>query len=176
MIKFIHICLAFVFVVTAGGCSQAQKQSTNSKPVGTKQLSSQAFNSEAFETLKQEKLGERWLMVIWSLDCPACFKELKLIQKLQKAQPSKPLNVVYINVDDSDEVAFERKQVLAVYDMQPAKNYYFTEGQADKSRYQIDPNWYGELPRSYFVDEQGNFKGKSGLLDEKLIKQWLINN
>lgn len=154
----------------ASSCSQAKKQQVNHRA-----FSLQPFTNDAFINLKQQKKGERWLMVIWSLDCPACFKELKLIQDLQSANPNKTLNVVYLNADDSDEVEFERKQVLVVYAMQKVLNFYFVDGEGDRSRYQIDPNWYGELPRSYFVDEKGTFQGKSGLLDEKLIKRWLLD-
>jgi len=174
MIKITNLCLALVLLVITSSCSQAQKQSANSQSLNVEPQNSRTFSKESFIALKQGKLGERWLMVIWSLDCPACFKELKLIQDLQKANPNQTLNVIYLNADDSDEVAFERKQVLAVYEMQKVANFHFADGQADRSRYQIDPNWYGELPRSYFVNEKGEFHGKSGLLDEKLITEWLL--
>lgn len=167
MIKSTSVFLVFVMVF----CSFSQTKSHASK---FKDFSLQPFSHETFIALKQQKLGERWLMVLWSLDCPACFKELKLIQAIQKATPDKPLNVVYINADDTTEITLERKQVLASYDMSFYKNLYFVDGQADKSRYQIDPLWYGELPRSYFVDEEGKFHGKSGLLDETLINEWLL--
>jgi thiol-disulfide isomerase/thioredoxin len=138
-------------------------------------FSLQAFSHEAFKILKKEKLDERWLIVLWSLDCPACFKELKLIQTLQDSNKDKRLNVVFINVDDSDEVELERNQVISFYKMNNFDNFYFTDAMADKSRYQIDPSWFGELPRSYFVNENGKLQGKSGLLDEALIRQWLLN-
>jgi thiol-disulfide isomerase/thioredoxin len=167
MIKYISAFL--VFFMVSCGLSQAQNHAAELKTFGL-----QPFSQESFIALKQQKLGERWLMVLWSLDCPACFKELKLIQAIQKSTPHKSLNVVYINADDTDEITFERKKILAFYEMHFYKNLYFVDGQADKSRYQIDSNWYGELPRSYFVDEEGKFHGKSGLLDEKLINEWLL--
>ncbi len=167
MIKIISVCL--VFFMMSYSHSKAQTNSAESES-----LNPRPFSNDAFTVLKKQKLGKRWLMVLWSLDCPACFKELTLIQSIQKSAPNKPLNVVYINADDSDEVAFERKQVLADYEMSLFENFYFSDGQGDKSRYHIDPSWYGELPRSYFVDEAGKFHGKSGLLDEALIIQWLL--
>jgi len=170
MNKLTSRCLALAFCLMFCNLSQAQNNAYESKG-----FELQPFSQDAFTALKQQKLGVRWLMVVWSLDCPACFKELKLIQTLQKANPNKRFEVIYINADDSNEVEFERKQVLAVYGMQNVENFYFVDGQADKSRYQIDPNWYGELPRSYFVDEQGVFHGKSGLLDEVLISKWLLD-
>jgi thiol-disulfide isomerase/thioredoxin len=170
MKKLTSALLMLALFVMGCGNLEAKKQSSS-----LQSFSLQPFSNDTFIKLKQQKLGKRWLLVLWSLDCPACFKELKLIQTMQTADPNTSLNVVYINADDNDEVEFERKQVLAVYNMLKAENFYFVDGQADRSRYQIDSNWYGELPRSYFVDEQGQFHGKSGLLDEDLIKKWLLD-
>jgi thiol-disulfide isomerase/thioredoxin len=164
MRKRLNIFTALGLFVICCGMSQGKSQPINQQP----------FSKPAFEKMKQQQLGKRWLMVLWSLDCPACFKELKLIQTLQLEHNGKALNVIFINADDTDEVNLERQQVLVSYEMNNFTNFYFTDGQGDLNRYQIDPQWYGELPRSYFVDELGKPHGKSGLLDEKLIKKWLI--
>jgi len=140
-------------------------------------VNQQAFSKLSLEEIKQKHLGKRWLMVLWSLECPACFKELELIKTLKLEHPREALNIVFINADDTDDTDDannERKQVINSYDMKSFVNFYFTDGQGDLNRYQIDPLWYGELPRSYFVNEQGEFHGKSGLLDKSLIKKWLI--
>ena len=52
--------------------------------------------------------------------------------------------------------------------------YHFADGQGDKNRFIIDSSWYGELPRSYFVEANGKFHGKSGLIKEALLTQWLM--
>jgi len=128
----------------------------------------------AFEQIKQSYKGKQWLMILWSVDCPACFKELALIKKLREKRSD--LALVIINADDSDEVSAERSQVIIDYEMDDLTHYYFTDGEGDSNRFMIDANWYGELPRSYFVDAQGEFHGKSGLLKESLIKKWLNIN
>jgi len=50
----------------------------------------------------------------------------------------------------------------------------FADGEGDRNRYLIDANWYGELPRSYFVEPSGKFHGKSGLVSESLLTKWLL--
>lgn len=132
------------------------------------------FSIEAFNKVKQQHQGKQWLTVLWSVDCPPCFKELALIEKLRATH--KNLAIVLINADDNDEVAIEREQVLTMYELNDLTAFNFNDGQGSKNRYSIDPHWYGELPRSYFVDASGNFHGKSGLLDEALLKKWLLAN
>jgi len=131
----------------------------------------QPFSNKGFIQIKQKNHGKNWLMILWSVDCPACFKELALIQKLRIK--NKDLPVVIINTDDNQEIAVERQKILIQYQLNDLPNMFFNEGQGDKERYYIDPTWFGELPRSYFINEQGEFYGKSGLLEEKHITQWL---
>jgi len=132
----------------------------------------QMFNKINFELMKQENLGKQWLMVLWSVDCPACFKELALLEKLHQLQPD--IAVIIVNADDNDEIDNERKKVIASYNLSDLSHYYFADAEGDASRYLIDSNWYGELPRSYFVTADGAFHGKSGLIDEQLLKKWLL--
>lgn len=132
-----------------------------------------AFNKTQLTTLKTQNMGKQWLMLLWSVDCPPCFKELAIIQKLQRQHGE--LAVVIINTDDNDEVNLERKEIIDKFELNDFSNFHFIDGKGDQSRYFIDPNWYGELPRSYFVESNGKFHGKSGLVNESLLTQWLIN-
>lgn len=133
-----------------------------------------AFTKTNFEQIKQQNIGKQWLMLLWSVDCPPCFKELSLIQEMRQTKPD--LNIVIINVDDNEEVTNERERVLNSYGFAQLTNYYFADGEGDRSRYLIDPSWYGELPRSYFVEASGKFHGKSGLVSKSLLTKWLIQN
>jgi thiol-disulfide isomerase/thioredoxin len=134
----------------------------------------EVFNKAGFDQLKKENLGKQWLMVLWSVDCPACFKELALLKKFHQSQPD--IAVVIVNADDNNEVDSERKKIIASYQLSSLPNYYFADDSGDESRYTIDSSWYGELPRSYFVTADGKFHGKSGLIDEQLMKKWLLVN
>lgn len=140
---------------------------------------SESYSQQAIEQLKQEYLGQKWLIVLWSVDCPACFKELALISKLRqhyKESTDDAINVVIINTDDNDEVTQQRQQIITQYKLNDLPLFHFNDGQGSKERYQIDPYWYGELPRSYFVDKKGKVYGKSGLLDEAQLLAWLRAN
>ena len=130
------------------------------------------FSKEVFNQIKVKNLNKQWLMVLWSVDCPPCYKELALLQKLRSENQLAP--VVIINVDDDNEVSAQRERVISKFQLADLSNYYFKNGQGDVQRYTIDSQWYGELPRSYFIGRNGEFHGKSGLLSEKLLIKWLV--
>ncbi len=131
----------------------------------------QAFNSEILLKQQQENKGKRWLILLWSVDCPPCYKELALISHLREQHELQP--IVIINTDDNDEVHAERSKVITQFKLDDLVNLYFIDGQGAYNRYSIDASWHGELPRSYLIDEQGKAKGRSGLLDKETLLAWL---
>lgn len=140
-----------------------------SEPLSKKSVE---FNSIHFEQVKSERLGQKWLALLWSVDCPPCMKELALVQKLHKKK--KDLAIVIINTDTEEGSEKERIDIIKHFNLVNLENFHFTEGQEAQQRYQVDPQWFGELPRSYFIDEKGKFHGKSGLIPEALLSQWLL--
>jgi thiol-disulfide isomerase/thioredoxin len=135
-------------------------------------LNLQAFEPSLFEEIKQEYQGKKWLTLLWSVDCPPCMKELAIVELLQKKQ--KDLAIVIINVDTFEESDKQRDQIIMDFNLTEQSHLYFREGFEDQSRYSIDPQWFGELPRSYFIDAAGVSHGKSGLASKALLTKWLL--
>ncbi len=130
-----------------------------------------AFSKEQLAMIKTKNMGKQWLMLLWSVDCPPCFKELAIIQKLQNQYDG--LAVVIINSDANNEINEEREDIIDRFELGSFTNFHFVDGKGDQSRFFIDPNWYGELPRSYFIENNGKFHGKSGLVNESTLIEWL---
>ncbi len=132
------------------------------------------FNASTVADLKNLYHGKKWLMVLWSVECPPCIKELALLEKLVDQNIDLP--VVVINTDGDLSLYADRKDLISQFNLDSIKSYYFTDGQTEASRFLVDASWFGELPRSYFFDEQGQSRGRSGLLSKNVIKQWLTIN
>lgn len=130
-----------------------------------------AFSAEQFDKIKQQYQGKQWMVLMWSLDCPPCFKELAHVSKLKEGNPQLP--VVLINADGDAQLSGERAALIAKYGLTGLTNLHFEDGQASQSRFAIDPSWYGELPRSYFYKADGTRKAKSGLVSEVALTKWL---
>lgn len=144
--------------------SSAQRLPTGSQP----------FNQQIFEQIKNQHQGTKWLILLWSVDCPPCMKELALVETLRNRK--KDLNVVLINVDTYESSGQQRQEILQHFSLTGLSHFYFRDGFEDHSRYLIDPQWFGELPRSYFVDQAGTFHGKSGLVAKTVMEKWLFSD
>lgn len=131
-----------------------------------------AFSKAQLDKVKTDYKGKQWLMLLWSVDCPPCFKELATLQALQKDHND--LAVVIINSDADNELTEEREAVIKNFELSQVTHFHFVDGKADQSRFWVDPQWFGELPRSYFFAKNGDFYAKSGLVNEAMLKAWLL--
>jgi hypothetical protein len=120
--------------------------------------------------LAAARRNEPFLLVLWSVDCAPCFREFAEFQKLRREGRQLPLVLVA-----TDGLA-ERERVgaaLARFGLQDVENWIFADGNAAKLRFEIDPAWYGEMPRSYFYGRDGQRKAVSGGLSGAQVTAWL---
>lgn len=114
--------------------------------------------------------GQAFLLILWSHDCPPCRKELEYLEMLQQQQAI--TNVVLVNTDGSDEFATVEK-ILNAHQLLALDNWIFANPNIEKLRYSIDPNWAGELPKSYFYNATHERQAKSGSLSIEVLQRWL---
>lgn len=128
------------------------------------------FKSGSLQAIEQSRAGQAFFIVLWALDCPPCRKELELLGQLQRQHENLPL--VLISTDDIGQ----RNEVMAVldkYSLANADAWIFADSYTERLRHAIDPQWYGELPRSYFYDRHHARRAVSGILKERELKDWL---
>jgi hypothetical protein len=130
----------------------------------------QPFQADSLAKIVQSRQGKPFLLVLWSLDCSVCMKELDTLGGLLKRQPK--LNLVLISTD-ATELAGEAAAVLELRGLGQAESWVFAEGDSPELRYALDPTWYGELPRSYFYEANGQRRGVSGAIDAAELNAWL---
>lgn len=120
-----------------------------------------AFDLGSFEQIVVDKNKQDHLVVLWSFDCPPCITELEKISKLHQQFPDYQLTL--INTDVVEEQV-RVKKILQQFDLAGLDNWGFANSDEEKLRYDIDPRWYGDLPRSYFFPLQGKIKRLRGAL------------
>ncbi|MBT3558266.1 MAG: hypothetical protein HN491_10925 [Rhodospirillales bacterium] len=82
------------------------------------------------------------------------------------------LTVVLVSTDkleDSERIEnlLERHQLTGV------ESWVFADPFVERLRYDVDPKWRGELPRTYFIDVSGKLHAHSGMVDPATLKSWL---
>ncbi|NRB37700.1 MAG: hypothetical protein HRU20_04430 [Pseudomonadales bacterium] len=113
------------------------------------------------------------LLVLWSVDCPPCYKELAMLRELLKTQPQLPLTL--ISTDDDPARLAEVENMHRQFNGPQIQKWVFAEGLTPQLRYAIDQRWSGVLPRSYYQNAQGRSIGHSGVLKAQQVLDLLAS-
>jgi thiol-disulfide isomerase/thioredoxin len=119
------------------------------------------FKPGSYQQILTTNANQPLMLVIWSIDCPSCLKDMSLISDFQTKYPK--LKIVMLTTDEVEALP-EIQRILANHKLTTIENWAFAADNPEKLRYEIDPAWYGELPRTYFFDATHQRVGKSGAL------------
>lgn len=114
--------------------------------------------------------SQPYIIALWSLSCTHCVEELVLLGRLKEKYPA--LDLVLVSTDTPDEQPALADR-LAQHRLMGAEQWVFADAFSERLRFEIDPRWQGELPRSYLVGRDGAARAVSGRLDGQTIEIWL---
>ena len=127
------------------------------------------FDMNTRKVIEKRYIDQPLIISFWSIDCPYCIDDLK---KLGKAL-SKNANVKLITVCvDGKESAKKAERILSQANLPNHEQYQYAEVDEDRLRYNIDPAWYGELPRTYFYDAAHQVTPLSGKISNSFLDKW----
>ena len=127
------------------------------------------FDMNTRTVIEKRYIDQPLIISFWSIDCPYCIDDLK---KLGRAL-SKNTNVKLITVCvDGKESAKKAERILSQANLPKHEQYQYAEVDEDRLRYNIDPAWYGELPRTYFYDAAHQVTPLSGKISNSFLDKW----
>ncbi|MBE0436735.1 MAG: TlpA family protein disulfide reductase [Methylomicrobium sp.] len=128
----------------------------------------QPFVDGSYQQILAAHEGRPLVLVIWSLTCSSCLKEMRSLNAWRQSTPD--LEMILLSTDDISEQD-EVLQMLRKHELDGLENWIFADENAQKLRFQIDPRWYGELPRMYFFNAKHERSGVSGVLSEQQYRE-----
>lgn len=123
-----------------------------------------AFTSGSYQQMLANNANRPFMLVIWSVDCSSCLKDMALLSSIHKSRPE--LKMIMLATDDLSATG-EIQQLLEKNQLSGIENWIYAEDNTQKLRFEIDPKWYGELPRTYFLDATHSRVGVSGVISKK---------
>lgn len=154
-----------VFIVLAGLLLWTHCYAAEAEP--------RPFEPGSLAQILVARQNQPFLLVLWSVDCPPCRKELDLLAEAHRKHPGFDLVLVATDgLSSADEV----HGILKQHGLKEVESWIFTNPNAQQLRYEIDPKWYGELPRAYFYDATHKRLGISGALKPEYLNVWLADH
>jgi thiol-disulfide isomerase/thioredoxin len=146
-----HITALFILLVSMTGAALAESAI---KP----------FTSGSYQQILANNAGQPFLMVVWSLTCSSCLKDMELLSNIHKERPG--LKLVMLATDEFSETP-QIQKILEKHQLSDIENWVYANENTQKLQFEIDPGWYGELPRTYFFDSVHQREGISGVLSKE---------
>lgn len=128
------------------------------------------YHRTSLAQIRQTYQGERFVLVLWSLLCSTCLKELDVLAKTLREHPA--MHLVLVSTDNPGDVG-EVSTVLEMRGLENADSWIFADGNVQRLRFTIDAAWHGELPRSYFYAADHQRVAVSGGIDKARLETWL---
>jgi len=128
------------------------------------QAAPSAFVSGSYQQILVSNANQPFMLVIWSVNCSSCLKDMALFSSIHKSRPE--LKMVMLAADDLS-AAEQVQQILEKNQLSDIENWVYAEENTQKLQFEIDPKWYGELPRTYFFDKAHQRAGVSGVLSKE---------
>lgn len=139
-------------------------------PVGVASADALPFTTDSFESISRVNRGQPFALVFWSVDCAPCIKELSTLAVALRQHPK--MKLVLVSTDE-EEARPRVDQMLARHRLDRVESWIFANADSRRLRYQVDPNWYGELPRSYLYDTQQRRVPLIGAITAERLDTWL---
>lgn len=129
------------------------------------------FLRGSWRELRQAHAGHPTIVHLWGLTCAPCLAELPRWADLQHAR--RDLDLVLIAADSAVEDTTRISTMLAQTGLSASESWAFADRFVDRLRFEIDPRWHGELPRSLLIAADGTIETVSGVADLAAIRAWL---
>ena len=82
-------------------------------------------------------------------------------------------DLVVINADLVPNEPGAVSAMLALTGLAPAENWTFNDDFVERLRYEIDPQWRGEIPRTLLIARDGTTTVIEGVADLETVRAWL---
>jgi thiol-disulfide isomerase/thioredoxin len=131
------------------------------------------FGRGSWQELRQAHVGRPTVVHFWALSCGPCLVELPVWGALVRERPD--LRLVLVN---TDRVLEKPERMLATLDkagLRAVENWAFADRFEERLRFEVDPHWRGELPRTLLIARDGAVTAFSGAADPTTIRRWLDN-
>jgi thiol-disulfide isomerase/thioredoxin len=129
------------------------------------------FVRGSWQTLRRNHAGKPTIVHFWGLSCAPCLAELPKWSQLLRQR--RDLDLILVAADPVAESPVELSRVLAKAGLGSAESWVFADRFEERLRFEVDPAWAGELPKTVQIGRDGKESSALGTADFDAIRKWL---
>jgi len=129
------------------------------------------FVRGSWQQLRASHAGKPIIVHFWGLSCAPCLTELPQWGQLMRQRPD--VGLVLIAADPVPEEPRQMTATLTKAGLASAESWTFADRFAERLRFEIDPDWAGELPFTLCITRDGKISRVAGTVDFAAIRAWI---
>src|ERR1700755_1515600 len=106
----------------------------------------------------------------WGVTCGPCKVELPLLGEFMKIHSA--IDMVTVSADLVPDLSGATRSSLAKSGLQSAENWIFSDGFVERLRFEIDPGWQGDIPRTMLISRDGQITTIEGSAEMTELEKW----
>jgi thiol-disulfide isomerase/thioredoxin len=128
------------------------------------------FERGSWQQLLHSHAGRPTLVHFWGVTCGPCKVELPELGQFVKQHPG--VDVVTIDADLVPNSEAAALSMLQDAGLSSAENWTFSDGFAERLRYEIDAAWQGDIPRTMLISGNGKITTIEGSTEPSALQSW----
>jgi len=130
------------------------------------------FERGTWQRLLRSHAGHPTLVHFWGVTCGPCKVELPLLGQFMKDHPG--VDVITISADLVPNLPAATQSMLDKAGLSTAENFIFDDGFVERLRYEIDPAWQGDIPRTMLISRDGTITTIEGSAEIADLEKWSV--
>jgi thiol-disulfide isomerase/thioredoxin len=132
-----------------------------------------AFERGSWQQLRKAHAGKPLIVHFWGVTCGSCRVEMPQWGQFLQQHPGLPLVTIDADLVPNDAAAV--RSMLQQSGLSKAENWMFDDDFVERLRYEIDPHWQGDIPRTLLIARDGSTTTIEGVVDFAKVDAWLNN-
>ncbi|CCD91209.1 putative thiol-disulfide isomerase/thioredoxins-like [Bradyrhizobium sp. ORS 375] len=128
------------------------------------------FERGSWREVLRAHAGRPTLIHFWGVTCGPCKIELPQLGKFMADHPE--IDVVTISADLVPNLSTATQAMLDKAGLAGAENFIFNDGYAERLRFEVDPSWQGDIPRTMLVTRDGAIETIEGSAEISDLDKW----
>jgi thiol-disulfide isomerase/thioredoxin len=128
------------------------------------------FGRGSWQEILRSHAGRPTIVHFWGVTCGPCKVELPLLGTFMKDHPA--IDMVTISADLVPDLPDATRSTLEKSGLSLAENWIFDDGFVERLRFEIDPGWQGDIPRTLLITREGVMTTLEGSADMAEVEKW----
>lgn len=128
------------------------------------------FERGSWQQLLHSHAGRPTLVHFWGVTCGPCKIELPELGEFMNHHPA--VDIVTISADLVPNLSTATRSMLQDAGLSSAENWIFSDGFAERLRFEIDPAWQGDIPRTMLISRVGEITTIEGSAEIAALEKW----